>query len=108
MAQLPDEQLVAGVLAVTLRGESGWATYRGREAQLGTLQVVIVGQLRVAENVERGAVEDAEIALANEIKGFLAGVLPAPLRACVATGYAQSGQMDFPYGWVAFECEVTA
>jgi hypothetical protein len=108
MAQIPDEELLQGVLTVTLRGEFDWANYRGREAQLGTLQVILLGQLRVAENADRVTVEDAELAMANEIKAFLGSPLPSPVRSCLAPGYSQSGQMDYPYGWLAFECEVRA
>jgi len=94
-------------------GEQGYANYRGREADLGALRVVIVGQLVVDEAAlppEAGpealsaAVQDAEFALAEEVKGFLAN--PAGLRQCLATGFEQSGQMEAPFGWVAFECEV--
>lgn len=111
--QLPEEVLLAGSLHVLALGEGDFANWRGREADLGTLRVVIVGQVLAdarALPVDAGpqalsaAVQDAEFALAEEVKGFLAD--PAPLRQCLATGFEQSGQMECPFGWVAFECEV--
>lgn len=111
--QLSRDVLQAGTVHLLASGEQGYANYRGREADLGALRVVIVGQLVVDEAAlppEAGpealsaAVQDAEFALAEEVKGFLAN--PAGLRQCLATGFEQSGQMEAPFGWVAFECEV--
>ncbi len=113
--QLPREALLAGTVHVLASGEQGYANYRGREADLGTLRVVIVAQCVVDEAAlppDAGpeavsvAVQDAEFALAEGVKGFLRN--PAGLRQCLATGFEQSGQMECPYGWVAFECEVMA
>lgn len=108
LAQIPQEDLERGVLTVMLRGERDWKNYRGREADLGTLNVTLVGQLVVAADAGGVGVEAAEMALAREIKTFLGTPLPAPLRACLAPGYDQSGQLDTPYGWVVFELEVMA
>lgn len=111
--QLQRDELLAGTVYVLATGEQDYANYRGREADLGTLRVVIVGQLVVDEaamapgagpEAISAAVQDAEFALAEEVKGFLAN--PAGLRQCLATGFEQSGQMEAPFGWVAFECEV--
>lgn len=111
--QLQEAELLAGALHVLALGEAEFANWRGREADLGVLRVVIVGQvLADARALPPGAgpealsaaVQDAEFALAEEVKGFL--VDPAPLRQCLATGFEQSGQMECPFGWVAFECEV--
>ena len=50
---------------------------------------------------------DAEFALAEQVKAWLAsGPLLAPVRQCLARSFRQSGQLEHPYGWVAFECEV--
>lgn len=106
LAQRTAEELEAGVLAVAALGERDFANYRGREADLGTLRVVIVGQIKVAEESPPYVLEDAEFAMAEQVKAFLAAPLLAPLRQCVASGYRQSGQLEHPYGWVAFECEV--
>lgn len=106
MSMRSAEELEAGVLAVAAGGEKNFANYRGREADLGTLKVLIFGQIKVAENAEPAALEDAEFALAEQIKAFLQSPLLPPLRQCLAREFAQSGQLEHPYGWVAFECEV--
>jgi hypothetical protein len=106
LAQRTGEELEAGVLAVAALGESEFANYRGREADLGLLRVVIVGQLKVAEAAMPSALEDAEFALAEQVKAWLAGPMLAPVRQCLARSFRQSGQLEHPYGWVAFECEV--
>lgn len=106
LAQRTADELEAGVLAVASLGESEFANYRGREADLGLLRVVIVGQLKVSEALMPAAVEDAEFALAEQVKAWLAGPMLAPVRQCLARSFRQSGQLEFPYGWVAFECEV--
>lgn len=103
---LTDDELAAGVVSVVCMGEKDYANYRGREADLGTLQVVIVGRLKVAEDDPPSAVEDDEFTLAGEIKAFLARPLPEPVRQALTTGFRQSGQLEHPYGWVAFDCEV--
>jgi len=107
LARRTAEELEAGVLAVAALGESGFANYRGREAELGVLRVVVVGQVKVAEASMPSALEDAEFALAEQVKAWLAsGPLLAPVRQCLARSFRQSGQLEHPYGWVAFECEV--
>lgn len=106
------EELEQGILTVTFRGEENWKTYRGRSAQLGVLSASLIGQLAVNESdaaVSRLTLEKAELAMAREVKQWLANeAWPGAVRDCVAQGYAQSGQMDYPYGWVVFNLEVRA
>lgn len=104
LAQRTEAELRAGVLCVVALGESDYATHRGREADLGTLKVLLVGQIMVAPKLGPEAVEDAEFVMAEQIKAFLAGDLP--VRQCLARSFRQSGQLDAPNGWVVFECEV--
>lgn len=100
-------ELQAGVVCVVCLGEQGFANYRGREADLGTLKVVLVGHLEVPDGPDApGRVELAELALAGEIKAWLAGPPAAPLRQVLASGWRQSGQLEAPSGWVVFELEV--
>lgn len=106
LAQRTSEELEAGVLALAALGESRFANYRGREADLGVLRVVVVGQLKVADAAMPHVLEDAEFALAEQVKAWLASPMLAPVRQCVAQSFRQSGQLEHPYGWVAFECEV--
>lgn len=106
MSQRTAQELETGVMAVMSQGERGYANYRGREADLGTVQVVLLAQIKVAENTPAVTIESAEFALAEQIKQALQGPLLPPLRQCLTTGFRQSGQTEHPYGWVLFECEV--
>lgn len=106
LAQRAVAELEQGVLALVGLGEGDYANYRGREAQLGTVSALLIGHLIVAENAEPVAVEEAELALAEEVKAFLRGTLPAGVTSCLATGFKQSGQLEFPRGWIVFQLEV--
>lgn len=106
LAARAQEDLQRGVLAVISRGEGDYANYVGREAQLGRLDVLLIGQLMLSGDPDGQAVEQAELALAEEIKAFLQAPLPAGLRDCGASGFRQSGQLEVPCGWVVFELEV--
>lgn len=104
LSQLSDPELRRGVVAVVCLEEDGYANYRGREAQLGRLKVLLVAHLRVADKAAPVEVEDAEWALAEEVKAWLAGSLP--VRECLLQTLRQSGQLEAPYGWVVMELEV--
>lgn len=99
------EDLLAGVVCVVALGERDFANYRGREADLGTLGAVLVGQLQV-DSDDPQDVERAELTLARQIKAWLADPMPAPVRQCLADGWRQSGQLEAPGGWVVFELEI--
>lgn len=101
-----EEELTAGVFSVISRGASRFANYRGREGDLGTLRVVIVGQVKVAEDADQKAIEDAEFAMIEQVTAFVQAPLLSPLRQCLPVEYSQSAQLEHPYGWVAIECEV--
>lgn len=107
MSARNDAELVQGVVSVVGLGESDFATYRGRSADLGTLDMVLVGQLKVGSSEAPQALEEAEDGLAEQVKAWLnAEDFDAPVRACVARSYKTSGQTEFPYGWVVFRLEV--
>ena len=99
-----EADLTAGVLSVVANTESRYANYRGREAQLGRLRVVVVGQIKLPEGAQPSAVEDAEFAFADAVKVFLGGVLPVTDVQLLETRF--SGQLEAPYGWFAMEWEV--
>lgn len=106
LAQRSIEELEAGVLTLVSLGEGDYANYRGREAQIGTISALLIGHLAVADGAERIAIERAELALAEEVKAFLQGDMPAGVSSCLAEGFKQSGQLEFPRGWVVFQMEV--
>lgn len=107
-AQRADSDLVAGVYTLLSTGEGAFATYRGREAQLGTLNVILVFQARVAEDALPSACEDAEGDAVDEIKALCASVLPNGIDGLALVSWKNSGQLEHPYCWVAFELEVMA
>lgn len=104
MSQINEADQRRGVVALVCQGEDGYANYRGREADLGRLEVLLLAQLRVDDKAEASAVEDAEFALAEEVKAWLAGDLP--VRQCLLKDLRQSGQLEAPYGWVVMKLEV--
>ena len=106
LAMRPYEELIPGIVSLIRLGEGEYANYLGREAQLGTVKALLIGQLQVEEGQTALDVERAEIALAEEIKTFLQGAMPAPVADCLSDGYKQSGQLEFPRGWVVFELEM--
>lgn len=99
-----EADLEAGVLTVAANRERGYANYRGREADLGRMSLLVVGQLKMPENALPSEVEDAEFVFAEEVKGFLQGALPVQAADLLETRF--SGQLDAPYGWFAMDMEV--
>ena len=97
--------LEAGVLTLVAGREFAYANYRGREADLGRVAVVVVGQLKLPEDAAPSAVEDAEFAFAEEVKDYLRGLLPVSAVDLLETRF--SGQLEAPYGWFAMDWEVT-
>lgn len=106
LAQCRQEDLEQGIVTLVNRGERGYANYLGREAQLGTLDVLLIGQLKVDDKLSPLAVEQAELTLAEAVKTFLQGPAPAGVVECLAQSFTQSGQLEAPFGWIVFELEV--
>ena len=106
-SQRSDSDLARGIFTLIGKSESDYADYPGREAQLGTLQFVVIAQIKVAEGSGASAVEDAEGDLIDEIKAFASNPPPSLAEAgnLALTGWQQSGQLEHPYGWVAFRFE---
>jgi hypothetical protein len=100
-----EADLVKGVVTIVGLGEKDFSQWVGRETQLGTLPVLIVGQIKVAEGSAPSAVEDAEDTLIEEIKAFCAAP-PAGLGSLSMKGWRQSGQLEAPWGWVSVDVEV--
>lgn len=105
--QRSDSELESGIYTFISKSESDYADYPGREAQLGTLQLVLIAQIKVGEGTGTAAIEDAEGDMIDEIKSF-ASNLPASIAEpgnLALRGWQQSGQLEHPYGWVAFRFE---
>lgn len=101
---LPAADLAAGTYAVMSRGESGYANLPSRKAMDGTQEILVAGQIQVAESATGKDIEDAEFAMVEEWKSFVRA-LPAGMCRLEMTRFAQSAQMEHPYGWVTIELE---
>lgn len=97
-------ELSAGVFTLISKGEGGYRNYNGREAMDGRHRMLLVGQIQLGEDAAPSAVEDAELAMIEDVKAFMRA-LPVGLCSVVMTGFTQSGQLEVPYGWVVIELE---
>ena len=94
----------AGVYTLVSNGEGGYQNLNGREAMDGTQRILLVGQIQLGEDVAPSAIEDAELAMVDEIKAFLRA-RPSTIVQWYMTGCRQSQQMDAPFGWVSIDLE---
>lgn len=104
-ADLKDADLERGIVTIATQGEGGYNNLPGREAMYGTLDLVLVGRLKVKETDSGEALENAEFILVEEIKAFVRA-LPAGIDSLEIKRYRQSGQIERPYGWVLIEMEM--
>jgi len=108
-ADRPEEDLVKGIYTVVGRREEGYTNTRGREAYYGTRRIGLLGQIKVVESSPPtpSVAEDAEGVMIDEVKALMRNrtleVNTLKLVACT-----QSGQLEYPYGWVAFDLTMQA
>lgn len=98
------QDLDDGVLTLIGLGERDFVQVLGRSAQLGTMPLLLVGQIRVEEDAPPSAIEGAEDALVDEVKAFCRS-LPSEVGSLSLLSYRQSGQTEHPFGWVAIDLE---
>lgn len=103
-AQADRADLLAGLVCVVARGGGRFANYMGREGQLGTLQVGLVGFLLVEEDTEPQAIEAAELALLDDL--LLWTRYPNGVGSALPQEWRQSEQLEHPYGWLLLGLEV--
>lgn len=97
-----DAELFAGVLTIIVFAADGLAQMAGTGADTGTAQILITGQLFAGTHADGEAVENAEIALFQQIRDF--ALAPAPQLCPLDLDSVQfSGQQIAPYGWVRCE-----
>lgn len=103
---VPSEKLRAGLLCVVSEGGGDFANYMGREADLGHMQVRLVGFVMVDESAEPVEVERAELALLGEVLLWL-NTAKVPGTDTVYPGdWSQSKQLEHPYGWMVLALDV--
>lgn len=99
-----DADLVSGVLTLLSTGEGDYQNLNGRLGLDARARAVLIGQLRVGENEESLAIEQAELTLFEEVLDALR-TGPMALRCLDLKDFRQSGQIEHPYGWMAVELE---
>jgi len=103
---VPQADLLAGVLCVVAEGGGGFATHRGREADMGTLDFYVVGYVLVPDDQPPAAVEQAELALLQDVLDWVAtpGAVH-PLNGVYPQAVRLSQQLEAPYGWVSVQMQ---
>lgn len=104
-ATLKKADLEAGQLCLVTTGGGSFANYQGREGELGTLRARILGFVQVGEREELHVVEQAELALLEDVLTWI-GERKAPPLDCIYPGdYQQSGGLEHPIGWFSLAVE---
>lgn len=95
------ERLLAGVLCVVSEGGGNFANYRGREGDLGTMNVRLVGFVQVAEKSAAADIERAELAVLGDVLVWVNTTAVPGLDTVTPGDWVQSKQLEHPYGWLA-------
>jgi hypothetical protein len=104
---LPREQLLAGVVCLVSEGGGDFANYLGREGELGHLQASLVGFVQVEENTEPVEIEQAELALLKDLLAWCSNHAPmADVDDVLPLDFAQSKQLEHPYGWLILKLDI--
>lgn len=96
---LPAEELAVGQFCVVSKGEKGYKNFNGREAMDGEHDILVIGRFQLQEDADGLLIEREEFAMIEELKAWVK-TLEQPLCCLVMTGFAQSGQLEAPYGWI--------
>jgi len=102
---LTDAELTAGRITLKLAGVENYSNEVGLVMAHGTAKLVIYGQVKVAEDADGRALEEAEFALLEDVEALAAALDPGLTGALMPTRHTQSQQLEHPYGWVAVECD---
>ena len=98
MNDRPAEDLAKGVVTLVVTAERDYSAGKGMVALRGTTRWTLVAQLQMAASTAPVAVQDAEMALAEEIKAFArTGIAGMDVRV---EQFTFSQQQEHPYGWL--------
>ncbi len=103
-AQHKAADLLAGVLTLVSSGEGNYQNLNGRLGLDAIARAALIGQIKVAENAESLAIEQAELTLFEEVLNALR-TGPDALRCLDLKDFRQSAQLEHPYGWFVLELE---
>lgn len=100
-------QVAKGLICLVNGGGGQFANTLGRQARLGHSSLGVVGFVLVEEAADPVAVEQAELALLQDVLDWLhAPGLPRPFDYAAPKDFRQSRQIQFPYGWFVLEVDV--
>jgi hypothetical protein len=105
-ALLPIEQLMAGTVCVVSKGGGDFANYRGREGDLGKIDVALVCFVQVPENSKPVDVQTAELTLLGELLQWVATTAVPGLDVIYPENWFQSKQTEHPAGWLTLNLTV--
>ena len=100
------ERVQAGLLCVVSKGGGSFANYRGREGDLGTMQVSVVGFVQVSEKSLPADVERAELTLLGELLAWVSTTKVLGIDVVTPGDWTQSKQLEHPYGWLVLALDV--
>lgn len=101
------ERLTKGVVCVVSAGGGNFANWPGREGELGTMNVAVVGFLQVGAKDSSEEIEKAELALLGDLLAWCQQEHAAPIDAVTPGDYRQSQQLAHPAGWLALDLKVS-
>lgn len=101
------ERLSAGVICLVSAGGGSFANWTGREGELGTMNVAVVGFLQVGAKAAKEAIEQEELALLGDLLAWCGQVHAEPIDTVTPGDYRQSQQLDHPSGWLALDLKVS-
>lgn len=102
----PSDKLKAGLICLVSEGGGNFANYRGREGELGTLKARLVCFVQVAEKSVAADIERAELALLGDLLGWVSSAAVPGLDVMYPGDWAQSKQLEHPYGWLVLALEI--
>ena len=105
-ANVSAAKLTAGVICLVSEGGGSFANYRGREGDLGTLKARLVCFVQVPEKSEAADIERAELALLGDLLGWVNSAAVPGLDVMYPGDWAQSKQLEHPYGWLVLALEI--
>ncbi|MDH4451362.1 MAG: hypothetical protein QE265_12360 [Rhodoferax sp.] len=98
--QAKSDDLKKGVFCLVVEGGGDFADYVGRAADLGEMNVRVVGFVQVAENATPADVETAELAMLGDLLRWVnVGGVPG-LDTVSAGNWICSKQLEHPFGWL--------
>lgn len=100
------EDLVAGLVCVVAGGGGGFANYRGREGDLGHMDVYLAGFVKVADGAPSADVERAELTLLGDLLTWVNTTAVPGLDVVTPGDWKQSRQLEHPYGWLVLDLTV--